>query len=175
MREKAWSMLLATVHWRPGNNHLGIQIVHNWLRKSHTPFVKVVEDQGIYNFAIHCSDHFCSTFSSFGQSNRATWKNFGHPALQTAARRRAPSCALPPPLSPPWAWHGRRGPTGSTRLAQGDWTVRPPPLLGIPLMPRAVRTLAGRAAVRRPSNGVVAVPAHTSPPYHAHAATWPSW
>jgi hypothetical protein len=34
MREKAWSMLLATVHWRPGNNHLGIQIVHNWLRKS---------------------------------------------------------------------------------------------------------------------------------------------
>jgi hypothetical protein len=34
MREKAWSTLLATVHWRPGNSHLGIQIVHNWLRKS---------------------------------------------------------------------------------------------------------------------------------------------
>jgi hypothetical protein len=34
MREKAWSTLLDTVHWRPGNSHLGIQIVHNWLRKS---------------------------------------------------------------------------------------------------------------------------------------------
>jgi hypothetical protein len=28
---------------------------------------------------------------------------------------------------------------------------------------------------RRPPNVVDAVPAHTSPPYHAHAATWPSW
>jgi hypothetical protein len=34
MREKAWSKLLDTVHWRPENSHLGIQIVHNWLRKS---------------------------------------------------------------------------------------------------------------------------------------------
>jgi hypothetical protein len=54
--------------------------------KGHTPFVKVVEDQEIFNFAIDCLGHFCSTFWSFGWSNRATWKHFGHPALQSVPR-----------------------------------------------------------------------------------------
>jgi hypothetical protein len=57
--------------------------------------VKVVEGQEIYNFAIHCLDHFCSTFWSFGQSNRATWKYFGHPVLQSMQRdagRQAVRC-----------------------------------------------------------------------------------
>jgi hypothetical protein len=34
MREKSWSKLLDIVHWRLEISHLGIQIVHNWLRKS---------------------------------------------------------------------------------------------------------------------------------------------
>jgi hypothetical protein len=33
MREKAWSTLVVTVHRRPENCQLGMQFVHNWLRK----------------------------------------------------------------------------------------------------------------------------------------------
>jgi hypothetical protein len=62
---------------------LACNLCTNGWEKGHTPFVKVVEDQEIYNFAIHCLDHFCSTFWSFGRSNRATWKCFWHPALRS--------------------------------------------------------------------------------------------
>jgi hypothetical protein len=33
MREKAWSTLVVTVHWRPENSQVGMHFVHNWLRK----------------------------------------------------------------------------------------------------------------------------------------------
>jgi hypothetical protein len=33
IREKAWSMLIATIHQRLGICHLGMQFVHNWLIK----------------------------------------------------------------------------------------------------------------------------------------------
>jgi hypothetical protein len=81
MGEKCRSTPQVTIHQHPQICHLGMQFVHNWLKKGHTPFVKVVEDQEIYNFAIHCLDHFYSTFWSFCQSNMATWKHFWHPAL----------------------------------------------------------------------------------------------
>jgi hypothetical protein len=62
MGEKLKSMLLVIVNRHPENSQLGIQFVQKWLRKDPTPFVKVVEGQEIYNFVIHCLDHFCSTF-----------------------------------------------------------------------------------------------------------------
>jgi hypothetical protein len=34
MREKAWSTLLVTIHWRPENNDVGIPFVKQWLRKT---------------------------------------------------------------------------------------------------------------------------------------------
>jgi hypothetical protein len=65
---------------------LACNLCTNGWEKGHTPFVKVVEDPKIYNFAIHCLDHFCSTFWSFGRSNGATWKRFWHPALRSMPR-----------------------------------------------------------------------------------------
>jgi hypothetical protein len=62
MREKAWSTLLDTIHRRPENSNLGMQIVHKRWRKDPTPFVKVVEDQEIYNFGIQMFVHYSSIF-----------------------------------------------------------------------------------------------------------------
>jgi hypothetical protein len=50
MREKAWSTFLDTVHYRPGNSHLGIQIVHNWLRKS--PYALCESGRGLIDLQL---------------------------------------------------------------------------------------------------------------------------
>jgi hypothetical protein len=42
--EKCKSTPVGTIHWSREFLHLGIKFVHKWLRKGHTPFVKVVED-----------------------------------------------------------------------------------------------------------------------------------
>jgi hypothetical protein len=41
--EKLKSTPWVTIHRRLENSQLGMRIVHKWLRKGHTPFVKVVE------------------------------------------------------------------------------------------------------------------------------------
>jgi predicted NAD/FAD-binding protein len=43
MCEKIWSTPLVTIHRRPKNRNVCLQIVHKWLRKPHTPFVEAVE------------------------------------------------------------------------------------------------------------------------------------
>jgi hypothetical protein len=62
MREKAWSTLVVTIHRRPENSNLGMQFVQKGGEKDPTPFVKVVEDQEIYNFGIQMFVHYSSIF-----------------------------------------------------------------------------------------------------------------
>jgi hypothetical protein len=55
--------------------------------KDPTPFVKVVEDQEIYNFPIDRLVHFCFEISRNSQSNRDSWVATGQAAPRV--RRRA--------------------------------------------------------------------------------------
>jgi hypothetical protein len=85
---------LAIVHKRTENSQVGILFVHKWLRKRHTPFLGVVEDQEIYNFPINHLVHFCFEILSKQQSNRANEFKPGQPrprARRCARRRGTPT------------------------------------------------------------------------------------
>jgi hypothetical protein len=70
MCEKAWSTLAVTIHRCPETETLACNLCKNGGEKGPTPFVKVVEDQEIYNFPIDRLVHFCFEISSNSQSNR---------------------------------------------------------------------------------------------------------
>jgi hypothetical protein len=58
MGEKLWSTPIVTIHQRPTNHQLGMQFMQNWLRKHPRAFLEVVEGFEMYNFGIHCLEHF---------------------------------------------------------------------------------------------------------------------
>jgi hypothetical protein len=74
MREKAWSTLVVTIHRRPET--LACNLCKNGGEKDPTPFVKVVEDQEIYNFGIQMFVHNSSIFWRKTQSKCASLSCF---------------------------------------------------------------------------------------------------
>jgi hypothetical protein len=76
MCEKAWSALVVTIHRRPENSNLVMQFVQKGGEKDPTPFVKVVEDQEIYNFGIQMFVHYSSIFWRKTQSKCASLSYF---------------------------------------------------------------------------------------------------
>jgi hypothetical protein len=122
--------------------------------------MKVVEGQEIYNLAIHCLDHFYSTFWRFAQSNRAAWKRFaGTGALERAGRADAARRLRRVRAGP--ARRGRPRYAGPRAVDPAPGTV--PPSTPCPLDPRVARAVAApRRPSRRPPIGVSAVPAHVA-------------
>jgi hypothetical protein len=163
-------MQFGTVHWRPENLQLGIQIAHNWLRKSPYALCESCRGSGDLQLCNSLLGPLLFNFLEICSVKQGHLEKFRAPG---APERRATSGARPcaatgadPTVDP----HERRGPTGSTRLAQGDWTARPPPLLAIPLAPRAVRAMVRQCRPRRPPNVVAAVLRARTPPCRAHVA-----
>jgi hypothetical protein len=160
----------ASQRWRPlftgaqKTANLAYDLCTIGWEKGHTPFVKVVEGQEIYNFAFHYLDHFCSTFWRFSQSNRAAWKSFaGTGALERAGRADA-------------ARRPRRGPSGpGHRGSATTWRARhsvshhqrvpliaAPPSRAFPLAPRAEHARAEPRRPWPPAYGVAAAPLHSA-------------
>jgi hypothetical protein len=54
MREKAWSTPKVTVHRRPENSQIGMQFVHNWLRKS--PYALCKSRRGMLDLQLSYSN-----------------------------------------------------------------------------------------------------------------------
>jgi hypothetical protein len=137
MGEKLKSMPRVTIHRRPENSQLGMRFMHNWLRKRPYALCESCRGSGDLQLCYSLLGPLLFNFLEFWSIKQGYLEIFRAPgAPERTARRRALGHALPLPQTPPWARHGRRCPTGSTRLAQGAWMARPPPLLAIPLAPR---------------------------------------
>jgi hypothetical protein len=169
-------MQFGTVHWRPENLQLGIQIVQNWLRKRPYALCESCRGSGDLQLCYSLLGPLLFNFLEFWSVKQGylelLWTT-GAP--ERAARRRAPGCALLPPQPPPWARHGCRGPTGSTRLAWGDWTARPPPSSPFRSCHASVVTAPTTQPGRRCTGAYVAVArAHAATPRPWHARHCPT-
>jgi hypothetical protein len=93
MREKAWSTLVVTVHWRPESSQVGMHFVHNWLRKK--PYALCKSCRGSRDLQLRYRSLWVLQFEflekllvKVGQSEL-----FWHQRSRARAERRR--CALP--------------------------------------------------------------------------------
>jgi hypothetical protein len=147
-----------TIHQRLEICHLGMQFVHNWLRKRSYALCKSC--RGMPDLQLSYSN-FCALHLKFLEKNRRQ-------------RRQAELVLTIGALESP-------GPTEPTHRGRprsvGLRTVGPPcaapPSSPTPLVPRAGLAVATTRRPRRPTTGITAVPAsrcHLSMPM-----PWPSW
>jgi hypothetical protein len=94
-------MLLVTIHQRPGNCHLGMQIVHNWLRKR--PYALCRSCRGMLDLQLSYSN-FCALQFKFLEKN---------PSQSRQAETNFDSGAPAPASS--WPRRGRAGPARRDR------------------------------------------------------------
>jgi hypothetical protein len=157
MRENAWLTLIVTIHRRPGNCRLGMCFVHNWLRKR--PYTLCRSCRGIGDLQL-CYSPLGPLLLKNLEQNTVEQGQVGcfksvAPRVRAHARRRArghASLCRRPTEHNCQCTAATAGPTGSTRQAQGHWTVLSPPFSPTPLAPRVrpPRCLTtGVAAVRR--------------------------
>jgi hypothetical protein len=100
MREKAWSMLVVTIHKRLENLHLGMQFVQKWLRK--TPYALCKSCRGMLDLQLSYSNLGALQFNFLEKSavKHGNPKIFPcrNALLRNVARRQAPDRA-PAPLA----------------------------------------------------------------------------
>jgi hypothetical protein len=163
MGEKCRSTPQVTIHWRQEICHLGMQFVHKWLRKKPYVLCESCRGSGDLQLCYSLPGPLLFNFLEFWSVKQGYLNTFLAPsAPERAARRRAPG-RVPPPQTPPWARHGRRGPTGTTPARVGALDGAPTVSLSHPARatrPRSPRRPASRAAaVRLPLS--TTSPAHT--------------
>jgi hypothetical protein len=98
MREKWRSTPIATVHRRPENCMSASHLCTNGWEKHHRAFLDVVEGFEMYNFGIHCLEHFSSKIWRNSHLNRVTPNGFGtRPHTRAARVTSRPTTSAPPP------------------------------------------------------------------------------
>jgi hypothetical protein len=137
-----WQYLLFIKTWRHSKFVSNLCKIHG--EKHPRAFVKVVEGNEIYNFPIHHSVHFSS---SFGRETQSKSPESTHCAGHDAASRRA-RVPVPPPwrLSPQAASRGRPFPRPHAHRGNSDSVLaltvsplyppdrcRPPPCVSTPI------------------------------------------
>jgi hypothetical protein len=142
MREKAWSTPKVTVHRRPENNQLGMQFVHNWLRKR--PYALCKSRRGMLDLQLSYSN-LCALQIKFleknpGQSMQAelvltlALQSGVHAGIRASTAPRPHWARTPRPASIHRSL--RHGPTP---------TCAAPPSSPTPLAPRTARLVAESA------------------------------
>jgi hypothetical protein len=182
--QRSWSLFIGAQK----TAILASKLCKNGWEKGHTPFVKVVEGQEIYNFAIRCLDHFCSTLWRFARSKRATWKGFagtGRSGTRRPRRRRASPASrsyrtrTPRPALARWSM--RRGPPLRTAIrALSPVATRHARMGGVaptaPLgQPRAAVRTPRRAPMMRPCRDHCGCRAHQGVVDHYKGAELSLW
>jgi hypothetical protein len=140
--EKLKSTLLVTIHRRPENSHLGIQIVQKWLRKRPYALCESCRGSGdlqlfysllgplLFNYL-----EFCSVKQGYLKNFRRHWRS----GMRRPRRRRASPAPrprwVPTPRPASVRWSTRRGPRPWHRTA-----------IHIPSPGPTCRACCGRAA-----------------------------
>jgi hypothetical protein len=168
VREKAWSMPRVTIHQRPEICHLGMQFVHNWLRKR--PCALCKSCRGMLDLQ-HSYSNFCALQFNFleknpGQSRSAELVlTLGAPER----RRRSRVGRAPIPLDcTPRPVSVRRSARCGTPLRRTAF------LPHSSCATRRARRGHVAPTLRRLPTRNVAVPPPGRLRTHAHAATWPT-
>jgi hypothetical protein len=162
---------MVTIHQRPKNCQLGMQFVHNWLRKR--PYALCKSCRGSKDLQLWYSN-VCPLHFNFLEKNSVKVcqsKLF----LVPGAPERAPSSRV---AAPRFCWARTPRPALVRRSARRGTISRQSTFRPSPLVPRAARAQAGMRRPRRPTSGVAAVLwprlAHTATPSHGAQGNTPT-